>query len=90
MAVDVCRGRDITMSQPLLDQLHLHALCDKERCAGVAQIVKTNVLHSVLTQDRGKAVAHVIGREQLAQCIDTNVILVPQVIGERGKVQKTN
>ena len=78
------------MAQPLLDQLHLHALCDKERRAEVAQIVEANVLEAVLSQDRGKAVAHVIGREQLAQCIDTNVILVLQVIGERGKVQKTN
>ena len=90
MAVDVRRGGDIAVAQPLLDQLHLHALCDKERRTGVTQVVKTNVLEVVLPQDRGKAIAHVIGREQLAQCIDTNVILVLQVIGERGKVQKTN
>ena len=52
MAVDVRRGGDVTVSQPLLDQLHLHALCDKERRAGVAQVVEADVLHTVLPQDR--------------------------------------
>ena len=80
MAIDVRRGGDVAVAKPLLDQLHLHALRDKERRAGVAQVVKTNVLEVVLLQYCGKAVAHVIGREQLAQRIDTNVILVLQVI----------
>jgi len=68
------------MSHPLLDQLQLHALRDKERRAGVAQVVKADVLEPVLPQDRGKTVAHVIGREQLTQRIHTNAILVLQVI----------
>lgn len=51
------------MTQPLPNQLHLHALRDKERSAGVAQVVEANVLEVVLPQDRGKAVAHVIGRD---------------------------
>ena len=34
VAVDVRRGGDVASSQPLLDQFHLHALRDKERCAG--------------------------------------------------------
>ena len=80
MAINVRRGGDVAVPQPLLDQLHLHALCDQERCAGVAQIVEANVLEVVLPQDRGKAVAHVIGRKQLAPRIATNVILVFQVI----------
>ena len=56
MAVYVRRGGDVAVAQPLLDQLQLHALRDKERCAGVAQIVEANVLEVVLPQDRGKAV----------------------------------
>ena len=60
------------MSQPLLDQLHLHALRDQERGAGVTQIVEADMLEAVLLQDRGKAVAHVIGREQLAQRVPPN------------------
>ena len=63
MAVDVRRGGNVAVTQPLLDQLHLHALRDKERGAGVAQIVEADVLESVLLQNRGKAIAHVIGRE---------------------------
>ena len=57
------------MSQPLPNQLHLHALCDKEQRAGVAQNVEANVLEVILSQDRGKAVAHVIGYEQLPERI---------------------
>jgi len=33
---DVRRGGDVAISQPLPYQLHLHALRDKERCAGAA------------------------------------------------------
>lgn len=76
MAVYVRRGGDIAVAEPLLDQLHLHALCDKERRAGVAQIVEANVLEVVLAQDRGKAVAHVIGREQLAQRVQAHVVRI--------------
>ena len=36
MAINVRRGGDVAMSQPLLDQLHLHALRDEERHAGAA------------------------------------------------------
>ena len=50
MAINVRRGGDVAMSQPLLDQLHLHALRDKERGAGVAQVVEANVLEIILPQ----------------------------------------
>ena len=43
MAIDVRRGGDVAVTEPLLDQLHLHALRDQERGAGVAQSVKTNI-----------------------------------------------
>ena len=33
---DVRRGGDVAVAQPLLDQLHLHALRDQERRTGVA------------------------------------------------------
>ena len=36
------------MAKPLLDQLHLHALRDKERGAGVAQIVEYIVHNGVM------------------------------------------
>ena len=36
VAVDVRRGGDVTVAQPLLDQLHLYALRDKEGRTGVA------------------------------------------------------
>ena len=65
MAIDVRRGGDVAVAEPLLDQFHLHTLRDQERGAGVAQIVEADVFESVLLQDRGKAVAHVIGCEQL-------------------------
>ena len=54
MAVDVRGGGDVAMSQPLLDELHLHALRDKERRAGVAQVMEANVLAAVLLQDAPK------------------------------------
>ena len=64
------------MTKPLLDPLHLHALRYKEGCAGVAQIVEADVLEAVLLQDRGKAVAHVIGCEQLPERVQTHVVRI--------------
>ena len=68
-SLDVRRGGDVAVAKPLLDQLHLHALRDKERCAGVAQVMEADMLEAILLQNRGKAVAHVIGREQLPERI---------------------
>jgi len=76
VAIDVRRGRDVAMSHPLLDQLQLHALRNEERRAGVAQVVEANVLEVVLPQDRGKAVAHVIGCEQLPERIQAHVVRI--------------
>ena len=76
MAVYVRRGGNVAVTQPLLDQLHLHALRDKERRTGVAQVVEANVLEVVLPQDRGKAVAHVIGRKQLPERIQAHVVRI--------------
>ena len=50
VAVDIRRSGDVAVPQPLLDQFHLHALCDKERRAGMAQVVKMDVLEAVLPQ----------------------------------------
>ena len=58
MAIDVCRGGDVAVAKPLLDQLHLHALRYKERSAGVAQIVEADVLEAVLLQNRGNVILH--------------------------------
>ena len=43
VAVNVRGGGDVAVAKPLLDQLHLHALRDQERRAGVAQIVEAEV-----------------------------------------------
>ena len=78
MAVDVRRGGNVAVAQPLLDQLHLHALCDKERRAGVAQIVEADVLESVLLQN---PLQHALlqrhpsrGKKQLRRCLVRQVI----------------
>ena len=44
MAIDISRGAHVAMSEPFLDLLHWHALCEEHRGAGVAKIVEAELL----------------------------------------------
>ena len=69
MGVDVGRGGDVAVAQPLLDLLHGHALLQQQTGAGVAQIVKTDVPQAVVGQQLGEAVGHRIRQNQIAYLI---------------------
>ena len=50
VAIDIRRGAHIAMSEPFLDLLHRHALCEEHRGAGVAQVVEADFLQVMLLQ----------------------------------------
>ena len=49
VAVDISRGAHVAMSEPFLDLLHWHALCEEHRGAGVAKIVEADLLQFSLS-----------------------------------------
>ena len=53
--VDIRRGRNIAVTQPLLNLLHRHALFQQQAGAGVAQIMESNPAQAVLFQQLWKA-----------------------------------
>lgn len=69
MRVDIRRGRNITVAQPLLNLLHRHALFQQQAGAGMAQIVKANPAQTILFQQLRKACRYGIRLEQISHCM---------------------
>ena len=64
VAVDICRGAHIAMSEPFLDLLHWHALGEEHRGAGMAKIVEADLLQVMLLQKLSKVSGDEVGIEQ--------------------------
>ena len=50
VAINIRRCAHIAMSEPFLDLLHWHDLCKEHRGAGVAKVVKSDLLQVMLLQ----------------------------------------
>ena len=50
VAVDIGGGAHIAVSEPFLDLMHRHALCEKHRGTGVAKIVEAYFLQFTLSR----------------------------------------
>lgn len=80
MRVDIRRGRNITVAQPLLNLLHRHALFQQQAGAGMAQIVKANPAQTILFQQLRKACRYGIRLEQISHCIHKYIAKVFLII----------
>ena len=69
MRVDIRRGRNIAVTQPLLNLLHRYALFQQQAGTGVAQIVESDPAQTILFQQLWKACRHGIRLDQVAHCI---------------------
>ena len=74
VALDSRRGAHIAMSEPFLDLLHWHALCEKHRGAGVAKIVEADLLQVVLLQQLSEVSGDEVGIVELAEGIHADVV----------------
>ena len=74
MISDTHSGTHIAMSEPFLDLLHWHALCEEHRGAGVAKIVEADLLQVMLLQQLSKASGNEVGIVQLAKSIHADVV----------------
>ena len=69
------------MAEPVLNLFQADAVCEKQAGAGVAKIVKADMLHSVLFQEIVEMVRDEIGRQQIAKRIDADIIEIILAVG---------
>ena len=43
MAVDICRGADVAVTEPFLNLFHGHVVCQQQRSAAMPEIVETDM-----------------------------------------------
>ena len=69
MRVDIRRGRNIAVAQPLLNLLHRYALFQQQAGAGVAQIMEADPAQTIFFQKLRKARCHGIRLNQISHRI---------------------
>lgn len=76
MRINIRGGREIAVSQPLLNHLHRDAVCQKQTGARVAQIVKADAPQMIILQDNLERIGEIIRLEQIAHCVYADVVCV--------------
>lgn len=76
MRINIRGGREIAVSQPLLNHLHRDAVCQKQTGARVAQIVKADAPQMIIPQDDLERIGEIIRLEQIAHCVYADVVCV--------------
>ena len=66
----------VAVTHPHLNDLHIVIVSEEQGCAGVAQIVKADLAHSVFVEKVRKVCSHVIGLDQIAHSVATYHIQV--------------
>ena len=72
--INVGRGADVAVTEPLLDFFHRHTVCVKHAGVGMPEIVKTDRSHSVLFQKSRKRLRQISGAHKLPHIVHVNVI----------------
>ncbi len=76
MRINIRGGREIAVSQPLLNHLHRDTVCQKQTGARVAQIVKADAPQMIIPQDNLERIGEIIRLEQIAHCVYADVVCV--------------
>ena len=76
MRINIRGGREIAVSQPLLNHLHRDVVCQKQTGARVAQIVKADAPQMIILQDNLERIGEIIRLEQIAHCVYADVVCV--------------
>ena len=76
MRINIRGGREIAVSQPLLNHLHRNTICQKQAGARVAQIVKADAPQMIILQGDLERIGEIIRLEQIAHCVYADVVCV--------------
>ena len=80
MAVDIRRGADVAVTQPFLNLLHGHVVCQQQRGAAVSEIVETDMPQTFHFQQLTEIAAQVAGIENVPHCIHKHITVIFPVV----------
>lgn len=86
MGVDVARGADVAVAEPLLNLFQADAVCVQKACTGMPQIVKPNPSQSVTLEKNRKMICQKPRCNQIADFIQINIGEMTLVIAFTAKL----
>ena len=76
MSIDVGCGREGAVSEPDLNLFHGDSFAEKQAGTSMPKIMEADLLEVVLLDHPSEVFCHIIGSEELAGLIDTDVVEV--------------
>ena len=76
MGVDVRRGGEVAVSQPLLNVFERHAVGQQQAGAAMPEIVIPDLPHPLRLEQLRKALCDVVRLDQIANLIDTYILKI--------------
>lgn len=81
MSIDVGCGREGAVSEPDLNLFHGDSFAEKQAGTSMPKIMEADLLEVVLLDHLSEVFCHIIGLEELAGLIDTDVVEVISTVG---------
>ena len=78
--VDIGRGTDVAVPQPLLDLFHGHAVFEQQGCTAVPQIVQADVPQPLFPQQLAETVGDIAGFKDVAHLVDEHIAQILRVV----------
>ena len=75
MGVDIARGGNVAVTEPLLNILERHSVGIKQSRAGMTQIVEADAAHPVIFKKRREPLRQMSGLDPLARIVDVDMPL---------------
>ena len=81
MRINVCGSCEGAVSQPDLNLLHRDSVAEKQAGAGMSEVVEANLLQVILLDEPCEVFRHIVGPQELAGLVDTDVVEVIPAVG---------
>ncbi len=60
MSINICRGRKITVTKPLLDLFHRNTIRKHQTCTGMTEIVEPDMSQSICLKQLREALCNIV------------------------------
>ena len=80
MAVDICRGADVAVTEPLLNLLHRHVVGQQERGTAMPEIMEPDMPQTVFFKQFIEITAQASGIEKISHSVYKDIAFVLLVV----------
>ena len=80
MAVDICRGADVAVTEPFLNLFHGHVVCQQQRSAAMPEIVETDMPPAFHFQQLAEIAAEITGIENVPHRVHKHITVIFPVV----------